>query len=291
MAPKRKRAAPAVETNPDANPAILDGKTALRASPDAEGKGEVMELEKVVGDVGTVDMDAELEVKPETPKPRGGRKKTAGKKELAAKQETGVKEEPADSELSELENVVAKDFTDPTEPASKKAKKTPTKASRAAKKGADEIKAFIAEQAALKANGTPDATPAKKPRGKAAVKTEDPDEAVLTRDPGADEDEGDKEDVETEKKEAARPPPVNSDYLPLPWKGRLGYVRTSPILTDHKLTLPIGMSQHLSPLQQPSSFLLAYLPYPIHPRPPAPAARPVPAGTRNEKPPGQDTTS
>jgi UV DNA damage endonuclease len=23
---------------------------------------------------------------------------------------------------------------------------------------------------------------------------------------------------------AARPPPVNSDYLPLPWKGRLGYV-------------------------------------------------------------------
>jgi hypothetical protein len=22
----------------------------------------------------------------------------------------------------------------------------------------------------------------------------------------------------------ARPPPVNSDYLPLPWKGRLGYV-------------------------------------------------------------------
>ncbi len=24
---------------------------------------------------------------------------------------------------------------------------------------------------------------------------------------------------------AARPPPVNSDYLPLPWSGRLGYVR------------------------------------------------------------------
>lgn len=23
----------------------------------------------------------------------------------------------------------------------------------------------------------------------------------------------------------SRPPPVNSDYLPLPWKGRLGYVR------------------------------------------------------------------
>jgi len=31
---------------------------------------------------------------------------------------------------------------------------------------------------------------------------------------------------EEEVKEAlSRPPPVNSDYLPLPWKGRLGYVR------------------------------------------------------------------
>lgn len=27
---------------------------------------------------------------------------------------------------------------------------------------------------------------------------------------------------------AARPPAVNSDYLPLPWKGRLGYVSFSP---------------------------------------------------------------
>lgn len=32
------------------------------------------------------------------------------------------------------------------------------------------------------------------------------------------------EDVSTLKEAGARPPPVNSDYLPLPWKGRLGYV-------------------------------------------------------------------
>lgn len=31
-------------------------------------------------------------------------------------------------------------------------------------------------------------------------------------------------DVHELKREGARPPPVNSDYLPLPWKGRLGYV-------------------------------------------------------------------
>ena len=35
---------------------------------------------------------------------------------------------------------------------------------------------------------------------------------------------------EEEVKEAlSRPPPVNSDYLPLPWKGRLGYVSRNPM--------------------------------------------------------------
>src|SRR5262249_22200072 len=32
-------------------------------------------------------------------------------------------------------------------------------------------------------------------------------------------------DEEEVKKALSHPPPVNSDYLPLPWKGRLGYVR------------------------------------------------------------------
>lgn len=35
------------------------------------------------------------------------------------------------------------------------------------------------------------------------------------------EEFADEEDI---KKAISRPPPVNSDYLPLPWKGRLGYV-------------------------------------------------------------------
>lgn len=42
------------------------------------------------------------------------------------------------------------------------------------------------------------------------------------------EDTGDaklEEEVDTERG-ARRPPPVNSDQLPLPWKGRLGYVST-----------------------------------------------------------------
>lgn len=49
------------------------------------------------------------------------------------------------------------------------------------------------------------------------------DEDLNSRDPEA---EGEEEEAgEEEIKEAlSRPPPVNSDYLPLPWKGRLGYV-------------------------------------------------------------------
>lgn len=41
-------------------------------------------------------------------------------------------------------------------------------------------------------------------------------------DPESDEDVP----IEAEELQEAlgRPPPVNSDYLPLPWKGRLGYV-------------------------------------------------------------------
>ena len=46
------------------------------------------------------------------------------------------------------------------------------------------------------------------------------------------EAEGDEEADEEEIQAAlSRPPPVNSDYLPLPWKGRLGYVCSSDFST------------------------------------------------------------
>ena len=42
-------------------------------------------------------------------------------------------------------------------------------------------------------------------------------------DPEADgEEEADEEEIQAA---LSRPPPIHSDYLPLPWKGRLGYVR------------------------------------------------------------------
>jgi hypothetical protein len=55
---------------------------------------------------------------------------------------------------------------------------------------------------------------------------------------GDPEAEGEELADEEELKEAlSRPPPVNSDYLPLPWKGRLGYVRCDPVrLSKNVLT-------------------------------------------------------
>lgn len=81
--------------------------------------------------------------------------------------------------------------------------------------------------------------PAKKKRATAVKKTVDnlqPKEASKTaaaenehdaEGVGDIEAEGDEGVDEEELKDAlSRPPPINSDYLPLPWKGRLGYVGT-----------------------------------------------------------------
>jgi UV DNA damage endonuclease len=168
-----------IDTNPDHNADIVDGKTALRASPDADEKGEALEVGKV-----------------------NGGSKTAMKMNRI---NGTVMDEDSDSPLSEVELLV------PTP--SKKQKKTPAKSSIAAKNGANEIKAFKAEQAVKKAI-----------EGK--IKEEgDADEWEKRLDPDGD-DAGPAEDADVMKKEAARPPPVNSDYLPLPWKGILGYVST-----------------------------------------------------------------
>jgi UV DNA damage endonuclease len=57
-----------------------------------------------------------------------------------------------------------------------------------------------------------------------AKKVPDQKKCDVEDEQGDEEDMGDV-DVATLKRDGARPPPVNSSYLPLPWKGRLGYVR------------------------------------------------------------------
>jgi UV DNA damage endonuclease len=158
-----------------------------------------------------------------------------------------AKEKGSDSPLSD----------DPSEtPISMPAKKqkTPTKSSITAKKGSDEIKAFKAGQAAGKAAGT-------------KVKKEDADEWGQRVDPDGDE-AGPVEDVDVLKREVGRPPPVNSDYLPLPWKGRLGYVSflVLYVLEYCMLICPLGVPQHIPPILKPTRIQLSNLPYCLNPR-------------------------
>jgi UV DNA damage endonuclease len=121
-----------------------------------------------------------------------------------------------------------------------KKKRQPTKSSLAAKKGSDELKAFRASQAAS-----------------ALAAKQENDDATAPIDPEA--GGAITEDIETVKLEAARPPPVNSAYLPLPWKGRLGYaclntyLRTSdpPIFSSRTCRIASILS-HRHPLHDPS---------------------------------------
>lgn len=116
--------------------------------------------------------------------------------------EKQVKEEDNDSPLSEVS-----DIEPPPEP---KTAKTKPKASSATKKGAkDDSKS--------------------KPKPATAAKDKEATKEPQFLDPEA---EGDEEADEEEIQAAlSRPPPVNSDYLPLPWKGRLGYVCLIILLT------------------------------------------------------------
>ncbi|TVY71252.1 UV-damage endonuclease, partial [Lachnellula suecica] len=200
-----------VDTNPDHNADVVDGKTALRASPDADEKSEALDVQKV----------------------------TNGPPSTPAKT-NGIKEEDEDSPLSDLEPET------PAPSSGKKQKRSPTKSSIAAKKGSDEIKAFKAEQAAKKA------------AAKTVKKEDEEDEWDKRVDPDGDE-EGPVEDVDVLKLEAARPPPVNSDYLPLPWKGRLGYAclntylrfSNPPVFTSRTCRMA-SIIEHRHPLKDPS---------------------------------------
>ncbi|OMP84729.1 UV-damage endonuclease [Diplodia seriata] len=98
----------------------------------------------------------------------------------------------------------------------------------------------------------PDETPKKE-----SINAKDASEEVLMFDPEAeDEDFLDEEEI---KKAVSRPPPVNSDYLPLPWKGRLGYAclntylrnATPPVFSSRTCRIA-SILDHQHPLKDPS---------------------------------------
>ena len=77
------------------------------------------------------------------------------------------------------------------------------------------------------------------------------------QDPDADgEEEADEEEV---KEALTRPPPVNSDYLPLPWKGRIGYAclntylrNSNPPVFSSRTCRIASILEHRHPLKDPS---------------------------------------
>ncbi|KAL8840622.1 MAG: hypothetical protein Q9176_003735 [Flavoplaca citrina] len=105
----------------------------------------------------------------------------------------------SDTPLSELSDIDAL----------AKATAPPPKATKASKKGGKGEAAKAAKP-----------MPEEKPAAPAKAKKADAKEPQFL-DPEADgEEEADEEEI---KAALSRPPPVNSDVLPLPWKGRLGY--------------------------------------------------------------------
>lgn len=177
---KRKREQVKIETdatNPLVNTNVMDSASALRASPDATDENE-----RGGGGGDTEMFDLNGQVRPQveqdpvggqetndTSKPsRRGRAGSSGRGRAAARgggagrgrgraSTTAAKDEQdfvkEDSPLSSLDEqpTSGEEEEEEAKPVVKKAKRTPTKSSIAAKKGADEIKAFKAAQAA--ANG------------------------------------------------------------------------------------------------------------------------------------------
>lgn len=101
--------------------------------------------------------------------------------------------------------------------------------------------------------------PAKEQTPKTTKQAATPRQAVKETpiaDPEADADE---EADEEELKEAfSRPPPVNSDYLPLPWKGRIGYAClntylrfSNPPVFSSRTCRIASILEHRHPLKNP----------------------------------------
>ena len=211
----------AASVNPDINKDVVDAPNATRASPDGDINGEV-----VSGPV---------------------------------KQEIGMRIE---SPLSDVPAHV--------EPPVKQARGRKSKAAKAVKDAETAVKAVV-DAAATNGSGT------KKGRGKAQIKQENgeveamkaPTTSSTTKGKAKKNEDEEARDPEAEGEEEAgeeevtvalsRPPPVNSDYLPLPWKGRLGYAclntylrNSNPPVFSLRTCRIQSILEHRHPLRDPT---------------------------------------
>ncbi|KAF2724098.1 UV-endonuclease UvdE [Polychaeton citri CBS 116435] len=157
----------------------------------------------------------------------------------------GIKEE---SPLSDAPETVV----EPTMPVAAKGRGRKGKGvkSESGKKGVEETEESKAK-ATVKAEEGTSAAATPKPASGTKAKGGDTD-----YDPEAAEDED--ADPEEVKQALSRPPPVNSDYLPLPWKGRLGYAclntylrNSNPPVFSSRTCRIQSILEHRHPLRNP----------------------------------------
>lgn len=173
-------------TNPDINPEVLDAPNALRASPDGH------ECTEAEAHLHQHDINAGNAV--------NGVKAAIAKPSTSQNATTETKTAPLTG-------------TESTDNLGAAAAVPATDSTKRKKPGAAHVKTEVAESDTAPANGVLQSG------------TAPAEDAGVTGDPEA-EGAGGEETDEVEYKQAmSRPPPVNSEYLPLPWKGRLGYVR------------------------------------------------------------------
>lgn len=214
-----RNSATAAIVNPDVNGEVLDAPSAARASPDAD-----MNREIIPGQI---------------------------------KQENGVKE---DSPLSPPPEVV------------EQPKENGRGRKNASAKKVREAEVKVAEVVDAAENHV---APPKKGRGKAKDKQQNDENGVApvapeakatakkkATDEGAFDPEAEGSDAEAGEEEVtealSRPPPVNSSYLPLPWKGRLGYaclntylrMSNPPVFSSRTCRIQ-SILEHRHPLQDP----------------------------------------
>jgi len=175
-------------TDPNVNPEVEDGKSALRASPDSDTNREII----LPHTDGVEDSDSPLSDVPDLEPPK--------KKRQSSSEKIGSleREEPH----SHIE--------------------------------------------------------AAKPRNSVKREKLSESDEALRGDPDADgfDEEADPEEI---KAASLRPPPVNSSYLPLPWKGRLGYAclctylrNSTPPVFSSRTTRIASILEHRHPLKHPS---------------------------------------
>ena len=221
-APSRKASVAAAVVNPDVNGEIIDGPDATRASPDSDINEDIVPG-AVKREEGASRSESPLSDAPAVLQPPKARK-ARGKKANGAKA------------VQEAEEVVSAVVD-----AASNGKPAPAKKGRGKK-----IKQEDGDDEAAATPAKP--TPAKKGKKDVTEGADDPE--------AEGEEEVDEEDV---KEALSRPPPVNSDYLPLPWKGRLGYAclntylrQSNPPVFQSRTCRIQSILEHRHPLQDPS---------------------------------------